>query len=331
MKLTTNKTIKILQYLVSVLLIIFFSLLVLFVVEVVRYNNYLKDSEIVIPSEIILEEVKAETDTEVFKVNEEKTTIVEDISIEEDIPDFYCSATYLLPVTIDGIKFCSLDVEYFNQVLNSNSEVTQDPSGNGDVYFMCTAASSVMIMGYHNELIFNNSDELREHMYSSGSSKELIAGNTVTVSNIAIELCMDGAFALTSYDYETGQSMCNWNNNIELYFKYFDYKIKKLNPTFEAVKAEIDANRPVFMHIAPYDQLGGNIYESHFVVVKGYSVENGRQILLLNDPDRDMNVKTQDGLCGGLSLGPSLDGEDSFYDFNYHPCLKANNFYGIFK
>ncbi|MEI6887395.1 MAG: C39 family peptidase [bacterium] len=243
---------------------------------------------------------------------------------------FECKNSELSEFEQNGIQYCRLNVPYFNQVLNSSGVETLDPSGLGRVSYMCTAAASVMIMGYYNRLTYTTTDELREHMYKSLSVDGLKKGNTVKVNGTNIKLCMDGAFALTSYDPLNGKSNCNWNSNVNVYFNYLGYKLFNVSSKFDDIVKEIDKGRPILFAIAPVDQIANKV-ESHYVVVKGYSVTEGKKILLLNDPDRDLNKLNDQGKCAGLSFPPSLDGENSIFDFNSHKCTQINNFYSIYK
>jgi len=196
---------------------------------------------------------------------------------------------------------------------------------------MCTAAASVMIMGYHNKLVYNTTDELREHMYKSLSTPDLHTGNTVIVGNYHIMLCTDGAFGLTSVDPYTGISMCNWNNNIDFYFKYLGFSITPISKDYSTITDKLNNGYPILLNVNPYDERADGIFESHFVVVKGYSIEDGKQRLLLNDPYRNMNVLVDNGICGGLSVPPSLDGENSVFDFSHHPCILIGGAYQVYK
>jgi hypothetical protein len=239
-----------------------------------------------------------------------------------------CTENFLEPRTVNGTTYCALKVPYFNQNLNAEGIYTNEQTNTVNVAYMCTAASEVMIAGYYNKVSFTNTDELREHMYSSLSSKGLTKGNTVYVDDTPITLCIDGAFGLTSFDPDTGVSECNWNNNVEYYPEYLGLTIQQADFSFDNIVSEINKGHAMLLSISPYDQTAGDIYESHFVVVKGYSLDG--QKLLLNDPFRDLNVKTVDGLCGGLSLSAQLDGENSVYDINNPECSVANAIWSIY-
>jgi hypothetical protein len=278
------------------------------------------------------------TETPVIEIKVESTAIDKDfitnaITTASNISELQkktsspCTSN-LMEINLNGETFCSLNVPYINQSLNSNGEFTQDPSGRDDVNYMCTAASEIMIAAYYKKITYTDLDNLREHLYMSQSSPELVAGNTIHIGNEAITLCTNGAFGITSYDINTGISECNWNNNIELYPQYLGLHMEQIDTNFTEIKATIDSGMPILMFIAPYDQLAGGIFESHFVVVKGYSLTE--EVLLLNDPFSDINTLSDDGLCMGLSASPKLTGENSIFSLNDSACSYANAMYKIY-
>lgn len=238
-----------------------------------------------------------------------------------------CGSKYLKPLIVNDELFCSLDVPYINQSLNSAGMFTQDPSGKGDVDHMCTAAASVMVGAYYDKLKYENLDQLREHIYKSQTSTDLVAGNTVTVDGYKIKLCIDGAFGITSFDVVEKKSKCNWNNNYYLYLDYLGIKAREMGESYANAVAELKMGRPVFSQIKPYDELAGGVYQGHFIVIKGFSTVEGSQRLLLNDPYRDLNVKSEEGKCGGLTILANRNGYNSVFDYNNHPCSKIGYFW----
>lgn len=234
-----------------------------------------------------------------------------------------CTGSFLRQIEVNGELFCALDVPYVNQSLNSNGAFTQNPSGIGDVNYMCTTASSVMIAGYYNKLQYQSLDELREHMYMSKSNPPLVKDNVISFRGRDIKLCTDGAFALTSFNYSTGISHCNWSHNIDVYPKYLGLSVVNISLNYDNIANNLTNGNPILMSISPRDDLAGGIWEYHSVVVTGFSIQGTEHKILLNDPFRDLSAK-YNNTCGGLTLGPEMSGYNSVYSFDNPICARAN-------
>lgn len=234
-----------------------------------------------------------------------------------------CTGPYLRQIAVGSDQFCVLDVPYVNQSLDSRGVFTQNPSGVGDVNYMCTTAASVMIAGYYNKVQYQTVDELREHMYMSKSNPELVKDNVINFKGRDIKLCTDGAFGLTSFNYSTGQSHCNWSHNIDVYPKYLGLSVVNISLNYDNIANNLTNGSPIMMSISPRDDLAGGIWEYHSVVVTGFSIQGSEHKILLNDPFRDLSEKNND-TCGGLTLGPSMSGYNSVYNFDNPVCARAN-------
>lgn len=241
-----------------------------------------------------------------------------------------CPNEKLKPIKVQDKVFCTLEVPYTNQNLNSQAKFEQDPSGKGDVRMMCAAAANVMVAGYYGKIKYTDYDDLREHLYKAKSAPALQAGAVVNVAGYNIKLCMDGAFALTSYSLSTGKSMCNYNNNVDFYLRYFGLKSRVVTVKYADIVKELKLGNPIVFNLQPHDQLAGGIYESHYVVIKGYNVDASSNEVLLNDPYSDMTLKS-DGKCMGLTGAARLKGENSIYNTKTPVCARSGMAFAIYK
>jgi hypothetical protein len=236
---------------------------------------------------------------------------------------------------INGQRAKVLDVPYFNQLLDSNGKANP-PEG----WFMCGAASSVMVAGYFNKIDYdkNNPNSLKENMYKNNAQ-----GINATCSGYTLEgrkYTYGGAFGLTNYT-------CNqsWNGGIikylknrglwgtYLYGKPIDekgsdatnrdgsFQTQKFKFGFQEIKNSIDNGRPIVLSVVinSYAYNGKEIINlDHILVIVGYT-DDGK--IIVNDTFKNIQAKNSNGR---YDLEYDFSGNNATYDLNFRGGLGNN-------
>lgn len=202
-------------------------------------------------------------------------------------------------INVQGTQAKVLPVPYFNQYLEADGK-TYNPKGG---WYMCGAASSVMVAGYFGKLPYdkNNEFSLKKYMYTDSGQ-----GITKTCGPDA-----GGAFGLTNYQ-------CNqsWTFGIVQYLKHHKLKYEFISGrdsvsgnyvgdlTFENIKKQIDMDRPI---ILSYQQPNFG----HIFVVIGYTADGK---IVVNDPYKDfINDKKGSFNFSGRKAVYTLDKDFKYY------------------
>lgn len=249
--------------------------------EVIKVKDYVK-SRVAIFGDFQIAEVTV--DYRGLNEGDEKTGLKSDFS-DSLIID---KSEY---TNLNGKKAKILDVPYFNQYLEPNG--SYNPSGG---WYMCGAASSVMVAGYFDKLNYDKNDEhsLKKYMYSdSGQGISQSCGPD-----------KGGAFGLTNY-----RCSQNWNGGIVKYLESRGLEwnyiagtpvnssgvkvgVPQGSLTFAKIKKSIDSGKPVIIGFRVSNYAGSKDPLGHIAVISGYTTEkvNGKveEYLVMNDPFRNI-------------------------------------------
>lgn len=199
----------------------------------------------------------------------------------------------LSSATLEGISAVVLDIPYFNQWIDADGATGPNDTISNSSFplgqITCGAASSAMISGYYGMIVYQDPQDLKEHV-----TQDKGQGLPNYCSKFGVT---GGIFGIT------GKGYCNQNSfaGIRDYFNLVGLKSKYI--TKSGIYEAINNQHPLIVSVS--SPLG------HIFVIKGYT-EDGR--VVVNDPFGDLNR---------VQGGYSYKGNNAIYDLD-NPLFKVN-------